>query len=963
MRLALLRPTGAALLTAAFAVAPLAAQPAAAPASGAPRPLSRTDLQGWKTIRASQLSADGRTFAYYFAPNEGDGDLVVRPLAAGAPEKRFPVGEPAPGGNNPFAQGPALIQLSRDGKWLAATTWPKAADAKKLRKDRKPVQTGVLLIDLTAMTTRQFDKVRRFAFAGDRASHLVMQSYSADAAPAAPVAAGPGGPPPARVESADLLVHTLGSTDVLTVGTVGDFSLDQSGRWLAYTIEGRDAQGNGVQLHDLANGTTRVLDSQKALYRRLAWSDSLPMLAVLRGVIDSAGTDTAYTVLGFRNPSPTAAPIRASYTLAGRADAPKGLRVSPDRTPRWSEQGDGLFFGLREVTAPTPKEEVDDEKPNLMIWHWKEARLQSQQIVQENNDRTFSYLAAYWPTNDRFVALTDSTMRTALLLPHDRFVLGTDSRADERRALLNGQLLADHYIVDPRTGARRLALKQLRQGPVAPSPDGAQLLFYRDGHYHVLDAATLATRNITERAPVSFWDTEDDHNVDKPAIAPIGWSRDSRAVVLFDNYDIWKLSTVDAAPLNLTKTGRTEGLRYANRIRIDPREQGIDLTQPLWFTTYGERSKQGGVAKVDGRTGGVTRVLLADASFEPRRARDAEVWITTRQSFVEYPDFWVLNGGALTQKLTNGGAQLGQIQWSSGTKLVDYVSEKNDSLQGVIFLPSGYEAGKKYPTVTYFYEKLSQTRHRFTHPNEVNGVSIHPGVFTSRGYAVFVPDIVYKLNDPGMSAVWCMVPAVKAAIATGIVDPDKVGIQGHSWGGYQTAFLVTQTNIFKAAIAGAPLTDMVSMYSSVYWNTGNANQPIFESSQGRFKGNFIENKDAYERNSPNRFADKVETPLIILHNDKDGAVDFNQGITYYNTLKQLNKEVILLEYPGENHGLVQRGNLKDYQTRMTEWFDVKLRGMPAPDWIKDGVPRLKMEDHLRARKPKPEPPKKIVGDE
>jgi dipeptidyl aminopeptidase/acylaminoacyl peptidase len=199
---------------------------------------------------------------------------------------------------------------------------------------------------------------------------------------------------------------------------------------------------------------------------------------------------------------------------------------------------------------------------------------------------------------------------------------------------------------------------------------------------------------------------------------------------------------------------------------------------------------------------------------------------------------------------------------------------------------------------------------------------------------------------------------VKAAIATGIVDSANVGLWGHSWGGYQTAFLVTQTDIFKSAIAGAPLTDMVSMYSSIYWNTGGTNQGIFESSQGRFMGNFTDNTEAYIRNSPVFHAKNVKTPLIILHNDKDGAVDFNQGVTYYNTLRQLGKEVIMLEYVGENHGLARPVNQKDYASRMGEWFDHYLEDKPAPEWMKDGVPRLRMEEHLRERKPtvKPEPP-------
>ena len=168
-----------------------------------------------------------------------------------------------------------------------------------------------------------------------------------------------------------------------------------------------------------------------------------------------------------------------------------------------------------------------------------------------------------------------------------------------------------------------------------------------------------------------------------------------------------------------------------------------------------------------------------------------------------------------------------------------------------------------------------------------------------------MPDITYRVNDPGMSAVWCVVPAVKAAIATGIVDPKKIGITGHSWGGYQTSFLITQTDIFAAAVAGAPLTNMVSMYR---WSTRTAaasNGAIFESSQGRFKGGFWDNWDAYYRNSPVFFAKNVKTPLMILHNDKDGAVDFTQGVEYFNTLRRLQKPVIMLEYVGENHGLAQ----------------------------------------------------------
>jgi dipeptidyl aminopeptidase/acylaminoacyl peptidase len=216
-----------------------------------------------------------------------------------------------------------------------------------------------------------------------------------------------------------------------------------------------------------------------------------------------------------------------------------------------------------------------------------------------------------------------------------------------------------------------------------------------------------------------------------------------------------------------------------------------------------------------------------------------------------------------------------------------------------------------------------------------------------------MPDITYKVNDPGMSALWSVLPALKAAVATGVVDPKRVGLHGHSWGGYQTAFLITQTNAFRAAVAGAPLTNMVSMYSLLYKNTGSTNQPIFESSQGRFQGGYWDNWEAYVRNSPVNFAKNVRTPLLLMHNDQDGAVDFTQGVEYFNTLRRLGKPVVMLQYVGENHGLRKPANQQDYTVRMREFFDHHLLDKPAPGWFADGVPRLDMQDHLKERTRKP----------
>lgn len=926
---------------------------------GALKALDPSDLSFWKNIRSATTSYDGKWFAYVLAPNEGDADVVIRPTAEGGKEWRFPIGEPPVTAGAAFgAQGEAPLALSGDVRWALFTTYPNAADAKKLRKERKPLQNGASLVNLATGERRDFDKVRRAVFAGERPSYAVMQRYNAEG-----------------TNAGEMLLLDLRSGTLSTVGAVGEFALDESGNWLAWTSETKDLVGNGIQLRNLVTDVVRTLDSGKELYRRLAWSDSGSALAVLRGRPDSATSDTLYTVIGWPNAS-APAPARVSYAAASDSGTfPSGMRISPDRAARWATDRSALFFGIAarragpEAKAPRPDVRpvagvpgamqspagaggTDDDLPTLVIWHGKgDARLQSQQQVEEQRDKTYSYLAEYRVAERRFIRLADDEVRDVSLAPRDRYAVGSDRRAYERRDAIDGGQRRDTYIIDLATGARTLAARSARYS-WQPSPDGTRALYYDDGNYHVYDFASKVSRNLTAGAPTSFIDTEDDHNVDRPPVQPLGWASDSRHVLLFDNWDVWKVPVTGGAMVNLTGNGKRERIRYTRRLVINPKEKGIDLARPMYLQTYGEWTKKEGLSVVHPGKPGAQSLLWDDAKFLVSRARDAETWVYTRQTVKEYPDYWVSERTlAVPRRLTDANPQQKDFAWSSGARLVDYVSDKGDTLQGALFLPANYEAGKRYPTVVYIYEKLSQGLHQYAAPNETR--AFNPSVYTSRGYAVLMPDIVYTINDPGMSAVWCVVPAVKAAIATGIVDPANVGLHGHSWGGYQSSFLATQTGtLFKSIVTGAPLTDMVSMYASVYWNTGTADMAIFESSQGRFKGNVTENVEAYIRNSPAFHADQVQTKLMILHNEKDGAVDFNQGITWFNHLRELDKDVIMLQYVGENHGLQLPRNQKDYTIRMQEYFDHYLKGAPAPEWMVNGVPRLRMEEHLKSRQKK-----------
>jgi dipeptidyl aminopeptidase/acylaminoacyl peptidase len=766
----------------------------------------------------------------------------------------------------------------------------------------------------------------------------------------------------------------LASGNALTLGNVSEFAFDKKGNWLALAIDTRDRFGNGIQLRNMANAALLVLDSGKAVYQRLTWTEQGDGLTVLKGVDDKASQGKLYSVLGF-TAFGAMPPQKVVFDPSAEPSFPKGMTVSANRTPVWTEDLGGILFGIDNVKTKqdktSPKEEANKssgagkdgpkqasktnaapgstakEKPDLVVWHWTDERLQSQQQVQASQDKSFSFLAVYWPAQKKFVRLADKTLRQVTAAPKERWAIGLDSKPYQLMSTLDGRQYHDVYVIDLQTGSRRLALSKNRWY-FGPSPNGTHFLYYDDGHFFTYEMATGKRCNVTTDTPTSFVNAEDDHNVVKPPTKVIGWSKDGAFVLLSDNWDIWKVPVNGGASVNLTEDGKRNAIRYNARIALDPEEKGIDLERPIYFFLQGEWTKKAGVGRIDPGKPGVVRLLWDDAAFAAvQKARHADVFLYTRETEKDFPDVYVADSSLQNgKKITKGAPDQDQFLWSGGAMLIDYTSAKGDKLQGALFLPAKYEKGKSYPTIVYIYEKLSSSLHRYQAPS-ANG--FNKTVYTSNGYAVLMPDIRYKVNDPGRSAVWCVLPALEAAVATGVVDKSRVGLHGHSWGGYQTSFLITQTDAFKAAVAGAPLTNLVSMYSSIYWNTGSANQPIFESSQGRFTGGYWDDLDAYVRNSPVYHAKNVKTPLLLLHNDKDGAVDWNQGIEYFNTLRRLQKPVVLLQYKGENHGLVKPANRKDYTVRMREFFDHYLMGKPAPSWLREGVPHLQLDEHISER--------------
>ena len=940
--------------------------------------LTWQDIPSWSYIRTfnSTLSPDGKWLSWVSGPTEGDLTLTLR-HTSDTLKYTFPIG-----GDTTTAI------FAKDGKHVAFRESPKNQDAKAARKSRKPIYNKLHIISLPDTQKVVFDKIKDFSFAGEKPDWIAV-------AFAAPESAPKGDDAP---KGSDLLLYHLATKKSFNLGNVAEYAFNKAGNYLAYAIDANEQNGNGVFLRDMNTGITTALDNDKANYSRIQWNEEGTAFALLKTAKNEKYKSPVYSIVGIShiNGDNTSKVI---YSGIDDIAFPNGQGISEHAKAYWSDDLGTLFFGIAKLEkkddkkdkdskadsiaekgsipvdsvkiakadsidtkdstakkeiAAKPKSKDDIEKPDMIIWNWQDKRLQSAQQVQQQRDKNFNFTSAYRVADKKFIQLADSNMRTVSVGPKQIYALGYDYTNYEFTNNLDGQSYVDIYLIDLTTGEKTLLLERYYQSAargIPFAPNGKLISYYQDGAYYSINLETKQHYPLTATIDASFVDAKRDHNVEKPATPNLGWSEDSRYALIRDNYDLWRITADGKQAIALSSNWKQREIQVNNVYRIYPDDEAIDLKKTQYFAVFNDANKQAGIAVLDaGKTD--LRILFLDDHLYGgfRKATDAPVFAYTKENSVKSPELLVSTAADLgnINQLTENTLDQEKYAWSAGVKLIDYVSDHGDTLQAALYLPANYQEGQSYPTITYIYERLTQGLNSYAMPAFPGG-GFNRAMYTSNGYAVLMPDIKYRLNEPGMSAVACVVPAVKAAIATGIVDESNVAIHGHSWGGYQTSFLITQTNIFKAAAAGAPLTNMISMYSLIYWNSGSTNQPIFESSQGRLTTGYWDNWDAYARNSPIYHIKNVQTPLLLLHNDKDGAVDYTQGIEYYNGLRRLNKPVVMITYKGENHGIVKDPNKKDYAVRMLEYFDHYLKGKPAPSWWERGVDLLDLEKHLEER--------------
>jgi len=920
------------------------------------RPLNHNDYDSWKHIQNQQLSNDGRYLAYAVFPQEGDGELIVRDLKTGK-EFKQPIGElpPPPPPNYALPQtedapptAPGItLKFTPDSSAVITTTFAKHDETEAAKRAKpKPAempQGDLLIIKLPAGEVFRAPSVKSFQIPKDAAGFVAYCQTSKTDSPKPPEAeaSSAASPKPKKIVTGDLVLRNIDSGVERKFPAVSEYTLTNDGKLLVFATFAKQPEASGVfEIPVGDSATPRALLSGKGKYEKLTWDEQQVRLAFVSDRDDTAATAPEFKLYSWDRQGAAAAEV-ASSKMPG---LPANWVVSETAPITLPKGGSRIFFGTSPKPAPPkpPDSTPAEEKVSVDLWSWRDDYIQPMQKVRAEVERSRSYRASFDVADGKFTQLADLSMPEATPSEDGRYALGFDDRA-YRREQEYDERYEDVYITDTASGARKLALKK-NAYRVTWSPDSKFAVFYNGKDWLTLAAPDAAIVNLTAKLSVSFGHEEFDMPTRPLAYGLAGWTSDGRYVLIYDRFDIWRIAPDGSSAVRLTD-GRKDHLAF-RVVRFnygDPGDRWIDPAKPLLLRAENDDTHDSGFfsALVDGSVAPTKLAFYAKNFATPIKARNAEVYVTSTSTFSEFPDLVVTDSSfEKFEKVSNANPQMGSISWGTA-ELIHYRNTDGVPLQGILYKPENFDPNKKYPMLVYLYERLTQGVHNYIEPRP--GHTINPSYYVSNGYLVLEPDIAYKIGYPGQSALGCVLPAMQAVVDLGFVDENAIGIQGHSWGGYQIAYMVTQTNRFRAAAPGAPVADMISAYDGIRWGPGLPRQFQYEHTQSRIGGTLWEYPMRYIENSPIFMVDRVKTPLLMIHNDADDAVPWYQGIEFYLALRRLEKEVYLFTYNGEPHGLRRRPNQKDYAIRLQQFFDYYLKGAPKPQWMETGIPFIEKQ--------------------
>lgn len=936
------------------------------------------DAKEWRAPRGNSpvFSYDGKFVAFSVLPTRAELEKAKKAKVKPEDAPKASVGVmDLSTGVVEYVERVKRFSFPEEGTSLLAVLLEPAKEVKKEPKKEEAVKADGLSGDDANENLIVDGSANDFANATQDAIENLQGQYDQQAMIAAAGAAAKKKEP-----GTELIIWDLAQKQKTSISDVADVNWNKTGTLLAYSVSLKDvakdaakepskeaAKDQSVEAAKPDNNA--VQDKVKAVSQAegvYLWSaDTKLAKPILTGAgsykylrFDDAGQQ--FAVLSNRDELAKKAKDTQVYSLFyWRADAPqakllvnaesngmtKGWAPSEYADLSFSKDGQRLFLSTAELPVTPPKNAAEPVKVDL--WHWKDPELQSMQKANAERDKQRSYRAVVHLAEEKFVQLANKLIPQVMLNDNAQFAMGI-STLPYRHLMSWDSLYYDAYAVDLQNGQAKMLVEKSRFMPQF-SPAGKYVVYFDADKNVWWSHATADGKkiNLTGHIKTRFEDQQRDTPEPKNAFGVAGWTNDDASVVLYDQFDLWEVNLQSKAARNLTAGfGRKNQLelRYVHLgdVRQSPQTKALPADKP-WILSA--------THDVNQSTGYYTIQPTSNQALEPKRlihgeklysglikAKDSDTILFTQQTFTEFPDLWSADlSFAKPQKISYANPQQAQYNWGT-QEMIDYTSADGKKLKALLAKPENFDPKKKYPMMVYIYEKMTDNMHRFVSPAPAQNINVTR--YVSNGYIVLRPDIVYKTGYPGKSALDTVVPAVQQVIAKGYVDPKRVGIQGHSWGAYQISYMITRTNIFRAAEAGASMANMVSGYGGIRWGAGISRAFQYEKQQSRIGGTPWDSTAKYVENSPIFAIDKVQTPFLTVHNDDDDAVPWYQAIEFFTAMRRLNKEAYWFNYNGEKHGLRDRENIKHFTVHMSEFFDHYLLNKPRPEWMDKPVPYL-----------------------
>ena len=877
-------------------------------AQNASKSLTIDDLVTWQRITDREISDNGKWVACKMEPWEGDATVYLY-AAQGQETATF---SPA----DKFA-------FSASSGYLVVTQTPgkSTVDSLKVLKtkeDKMPMNT--LVIYSVAGKKETIDSLKTFKLA-DEADWIAYQRGRKDST---------------------LYVRSLDGSKTFQFPTVTDFQFAKKSGMLYYTSA---AEGEaGIFTLNPEKGSPALIKEGKGVFKQTTFDEKGERLAFLY----CADKDSSYKALSLWL-SEHNAPAKEIATRGNKA-FPAEWVINENGMLQFSKSASRLFFG----TSPEPRQkdttQLAENRPNVQVWSWDEPVQYTVQNYNKEKDLKKSYQAVYNLGNGSIFQLANEELPNIQLGNEGDAALAllSTSRPYSLSSMWEARTRSDYYTVSLDNGERKQIAKA-DYGRFRLSPQGKYAYWYgeTDSCWYTIALAEGKQYRLTTPESFPAWDEENDVPNHPYAHGAAGWTANDQNLLIYDRYDIWKFDpTAVTPPINLTVNGRKEKLSYRLE-QLDKEARFIDLGKPQLLKGFNEATKGYGFYNARLSAPAAPKTLLAGNYMlrSINKAKNTDDVIYTMETFQQYPDIhYSTLAFKKSVQLTHGDKQQEGFIWGTA-ELVSWISLDGRPLEGVVYKPANFDPNKKYPMMVNFYERNSETLYNYRMP-EPHRSTIDYHLYNSNEYVIFNPDIRYVDGYPGESCYNCLMPGITMMIAKGYIDEKGIGAQGHSWGGYQVAYLATRTNLFSAIESGAPVVNMFSAYGGIRWGSGMARSFQYEHTQSRLAATPWSSPLRYLENSPLFTMDKVQTPILIMHNDADGHVPWYQGIEYFVAMKRLGKPCWLLNYTGEPHWPTRIANRVDFQRRMFQFFNHYLKNQKMPKWMSEGVPAVEQPFEL-----------------